>query len=62
MMSVKKMIFSNILMFIAMLLVTYFFIEDKNISKSLILSFSIVIISLIFDIRDYIKNNKKDSY
>lgn len=45
-----------------MLLVTYFFIEDKNISKSLILSFSIVIISLVFDIRDYIKNNKKDSY
>jgi len=55
-MTLKKIIIQNIIKFIFILFCTYFFIEERNVLKSLIFSFVIIFILFIFDIKDYIKN------
>lgn len=55
-MTLKKIIIQNIFKFIFVLFCTHFFIEDRNILKSLIFSFVIIFILFIFDIKDYYKN------
>lgn len=55
-MSLKEIIFTNIIKFFIMFLLIYLFVEDKNIMKSLVFSFVMALFSFVIDLKNY---NKK---
>jgi len=55
----KNIIISNIIKYMLLLLISYIWIEDKNIIKSIQFSSIVIFSLLIYDIYVYIKKGQK---